>query len=62
MSDVLRLETRPCDVHPSLGVADRTMTLRHGKLLGRVLDRRGRSLGVVPPDVWSEPGTWATAG
>jgi hypothetical protein len=62
VSDVLRLETPLCDVHPSLVVADRTMTLRHDELLGRVLDPRGRSLGVVPPDVWSEPGTSATAG
>ncbi|WP_326585306.1 Lrp/AsnC family transcriptional regulator [Streptomyces sp. NBC_00487] len=62
VSDVLRLETRLCDVHPGLVVTDRTMTLRHDKLLGRVLDPRGRSLGVVPPDVWSEPGTSATAG
>ncbi|WP_460072683.1 Lrp/AsnC family transcriptional regulator [Streptomyces sp. YKOK-I1] len=56
VNDVLRLETRLCDVHPRLVVTDRAMTLRHDKLLGRVLDPRGRSLGVVAPDVWSEPG------
>ncbi|MDX3128432.1 hypothetical protein PV367_01125 [Streptomyces europaeiscabiei] len=32
------------------------------RLLGRVLDPRGRSLGVVPTDVWSEPATSVTAG
>ncbi|WP_244902667.1 Lrp/AsnC family transcriptional regulator [Streptomyces griseoruber] len=61
VSDVPRLEIRLCDVHPGLVVTDRTMTLRHDKLLGRVLDPRGRSLGVVPPDVWCEPGTSAPA-
>ncbi|WP_327320486.1 Lrp/AsnC family transcriptional regulator [Streptomyces sp. NBC_01235] len=62
VSGVLRLETRVCDVHPGLVVTDRTMALRHDRLLGRAFDSRGRSLGVVPPDVWSEPGTSVTAG
>ncbi|MER5183998.1 AsnC family transcriptional regulator [Streptomyces sp. NPDC002896] len=59
VSDVLRLETRLTDTHPGLTVTDRTMTLRHDKLLGRILDPHGRSIGVVPPDVWCAPGTCA---
>ncbi|MFF5965184.1 AsnC family transcriptional regulator [Streptomyces collinus] len=56
VSDVLRLETRLTDTHGGLSVTERTMTLRHDKLLGRMLDPSGRSVGVVPPDVWREPG------
>ncbi|MDO0916702.1 AsnC family transcriptional regulator [Streptomyces sp. DT2A-34] len=55
VGDVLRLESRLTRAHPSLVIAERTITLRHDKLLGRVLDRHGRSVAVVPPDLWSEP-------
>ncbi|MEW1656708.1 MULTISPECIES: hypothetical protein [unclassified Streptomyces] len=41
--------------HPGLDIVDRVITVRHDKLLGRLLDPHGRSTGVVPPDVWSEP-------
>ncbi|MDX3696730.1 AsnC family transcriptional regulator [Streptomyces europaeiscabiei] len=56
VSDVLRLETHLARAHPSLVIAERTITLRHDKLLGRILDPHGRSVGVVAPDLWSEPG------
>ncbi|GGU98249.1 hypothetical protein GCM10010260_38060 [Streptomyces filipinensis] len=55
MDDALRLETQLAAAHPSLDVVDRVITLRHDKLLGRLLDPYGRSTGVVPPDVWAEP-------
>lgn len=55
VADVPRLEARLAAAHPGLGIADRTVTLRHDKLLGRLLDPYGRSVGVVPPDIWAEP-------
>lgn len=55
VDDVLRLESRLADAHPSLDITDRVITLRHDKLLGHLLDPYGRSTGVVPPDVWAEP-------
>ncbi|QKW25561.1 Lrp/AsnC family transcriptional regulator [Streptomyces seoulensis] len=56
VEDVPRLETQLAAAHPGLDIVDRTITLRHDKLLGRLLDPHGRSVGVVPPDVWAEPG------
>ncbi|MEU3528974.1 hypothetical protein AB0E62_34840 [Streptomyces sp. NPDC038707] len=57
LDDVPRLETRVAVAHPGLHIADRVITLRHDKLLGRLLDPCGRSTAVVPPDIWAEPGT-----
>jgi DNA-binding Lrp family transcriptional regulator len=55
VGDALRFEGQLTSTHPSLTITDRTITLRHEKLLGRILDPQGRSVGVVPLDVWSEP-------
>ncbi|MFB7630908.1 Lrp/AsnC family transcriptional regulator [Streptomyces sp. NPDC056149] len=55
VTDALRLETQLATAHPTLDIVDRVVTLRHDKLLGRLLDPHGRSIGVVPPDVWAEP-------
>ncbi|MEU9412433.1 Lrp/AsnC family transcriptional regulator [Streptomyces sp. NPDC048281] len=55
VSDILRLETHLATVHPALDIADRVITLRQDKLLGRLLDAHGRSVGVVPADLWAEP-------
>ncbi|KUN00182.1 AsnC family transcriptional regulator [Streptomyces yokosukanensis] len=55
LADVPRFETRLAAVHPAVDIAERVITLRHEKLLGRLLDAHGRSVGVVPPDLWSEP-------
>jgi DNA-binding Lrp family transcriptional regulator len=55
VDDALRLETHLVTTHPSLDIVDRVITLRHDKLLGRLLDLYGRSTGVVPPDIWAEP-------
>ncbi|MGY5011088.1 Lrp/AsnC family transcriptional regulator [Streptomyces sp. 900105755] len=55
VSDILRLETHLATAHPALDIADRVITLRQDKLLGRLLDAHGRSVGVVPADLWAEP-------
>ncbi|MGW7420225.1 Lrp/AsnC family transcriptional regulator [Streptomyces sp. NPDC054813] len=55
LADILRLETQLATAHPTLDIADRVITLRHDKLLGRLLDPHGRSTGVVPADLWAEP-------
>ena len=54
MADVLRFETHLATMHPSLDIVDRAVMLRQDKLLGHLLDPRGRSLGVVPADLWSD--------
>ncbi|MFG2894093.1 Lrp/AsnC family transcriptional regulator [Streptomyces sp. NPDC048248] len=56
VTDVLRFETQLAATHPSLDIAERVITLRHEKLLGHLLDEHGRSVGVVPPDVWTDVG------
>ncbi|MCX4750064.1 Lrp/AsnC family transcriptional regulator [Kitasatospora sp. NBC_01287] len=57
LPDVLRFETQVATRHPSLDIVDRAVILRQDKLLGHLLDPHGRSLGVVPADLWSAPGT-----
>jgi DNA-binding Lrp family transcriptional regulator len=54
LSDVLRFETHLATMHPSLDIVDRAIMLRQDKLLGHLLDPHGRSLGVVPADLWSD--------
>ncbi|GAA4624699.1 AsnC family transcriptional regulator [Actinoallomurus vinaceus] len=55
LADVPRFETQLASVHPAVDITERVITLRHEKLLGHLLDPYGRSTGVVPPDVWSDP-------
>jgi DNA-binding Lrp family transcriptional regulator len=55
VADVLRFETHLAATHPALDITERVVTLRHDKLLGHLLDPHGRSLSVVPPDIWSDP-------
>ncbi|WP_051967248.1 Lrp/AsnC family transcriptional regulator [Kitasatospora mediocidica] len=57
LADVLRFETHLSTMHPSLDIVDRAVMLRQDKLLGHLLDPYGRSLSVVPADLWSAPGT-----
>lgn len=57
LADVLRFETQLVTRHPSLDIVDRAIMLRQDKLLGHLLDPHGRSVGVVPADLWSAPGT-----
>ncbi|MFE3259254.1 Lrp/AsnC family transcriptional regulator [Nocardia sp. NPDC059091] len=54
VAEVTRFENQIATLHPELVVTERTITLRHEKLLGRILDRHGRSRIVVPPDIWRE--------
>lgn len=56
LADIPRLEAALVAAHPGLRVAERTVTLRHDKLFGHVLDTWGRSTRVVRPDVWSAVG------
>ncbi|MGW4907361.1 Lrp/AsnC family transcriptional regulator [Streptomyces sp. NPDC004270] len=55
LADIPRLEAQLATAHPALDIADRVVTLRQDKLLGRLLDPHGRSIGVVPADLWAEP-------
>ncbi|MEU7484694.1 Lrp/AsnC family transcriptional regulator [Streptomyces sp. NPDC042319] len=55
VDDAMRLESHLAGAHPGLDIVDRVITLRHDKLLGRLLDPYGRSTGIVPPDIWAEP-------
>lgn len=57
VADVLRFETQLAVSHPGLDITERVITLRHEKLLGHVLDPEGRSVEVVPPDIWADVGT-----
>ncbi|MEV6277976.1 AsnC family transcriptional regulator [Nocardia sp. NPDC051832] len=56
VADVLAFENQLAAAHPELTIGERVVTLRHDKLLGRVLDPQGRSMSVVAPDIWSAPG------
>ncbi|AYF74503.1 Lrp/AsnC family transcriptional regulator [Nocardia yunnanensis] len=55
VAEVTRFENQLAASHPELAIGARVITLRHEKLLGRILDRHGRSRAVVPPDVWRDP-------
>ncbi|MTE15110.1 Lrp/AsnC family transcriptional regulator [Nocardia aurantiaca] len=54
VTEVTRFENQIATLHPELVITERTITLRHEKLLGRILDHHGRSRAVVPPDVWRD--------
>ncbi|MFD2473557.1 Lrp/AsnC family transcriptional regulator [Amycolatopsis silviterrae] len=47
-ADLQRLEALVGERLPDLDVMDRALTLRHVKRMGRILDSRGRAVGVVP--------------
>ncbi len=53
IQDVQRLETRLGERLPHLQLRDRAIVLRQTKLMGRLLDARGRAAGVVPVDPWA---------
>lgn len=55
VAEVARFEHRLATTYPELSITERAITLRHDKLLGRILDPHGRSRAVVPPDVWAQP-------
>ncbi|NKY42496.1 Lrp/AsnC family transcriptional regulator [Nocardia cerradoensis] len=55
VAEIARFENQIATLHPELTVTQRTVTLRHEKLLGHILDRHGRARAVVPPDIWRDP-------
>ncbi|MDI3404177.1 Lrp/AsnC family transcriptional regulator [Streptomyces cavernicola] len=55
LDDAERLEQLLAQRFPRLVVLDRAVVLRFVKRMGRLLDPVGRSVGVVPMDVWSDP-------
>jgi DNA-binding Lrp family transcriptional regulator len=55
VEDLQPLEMEIRNEIPGLVVTERTLTLRHLKLMGRVLRDDGRAGRVVPLDVWSTP-------
>lgn len=55
LDDAERLEHLLADQVPKLTVLDRAVVLRFVKRMGRILDPAGRSIDVVPMDVWSDP-------
>ncbi|MGW5073782.1 Lrp/AsnC family transcriptional regulator [Rhodococcus sp. NPDC004095] len=52
VGDLGAFEQRLADGYPDLEVRDRSVVLRLHKLLGHVLDERGRRVRSVVPDVW----------
>ncbi|MCX4094104.1 Lrp/AsnC family transcriptional regulator [Nocardia sp. alder85J] len=42
---------------PGIRITERLLTLRHLKLMGRVLDDTGRAERAVPMDIWRDPGS-----
>ncbi|MCZ0971167.1 Lrp/AsnC ligand binding domain-containing protein [Streptomyces albulus] len=55
VADVQRLETQLGERLPQLVLRDRSVVLRQTKLMGRLLDPRGRVTGVVPVDPGRTP-------
>lgn len=55
LEEIHRLETSLARDHPGLTVADRLVTLRTLKRMGRLLDENGRAIGVISIDVWADP-------
>ncbi|MGW6456963.1 Lrp/AsnC family transcriptional regulator [Streptomyces sp. NPDC055078] len=55
LNDSHRLELLLAERFPAVQVVDRTVTLGYIKRTGRLLDDQGRSVGVVPMDVWGDP-------
>ncbi|MFF2502545.1 Lrp/AsnC family transcriptional regulator [Streptomyces sp. NPDC058067] len=53
IQDVQRLETQLGERLPQLRLHDRAIVLKQSKLMGRVLDDRGRAIDVVPVDPWA---------
>ncbi|MCM2393588.1 Lrp/AsnC family transcriptional regulator [Streptomyces albipurpureus] len=55
LHDAHRLELLLAERYPALRITDRAVTLGHVKRTGRLLDDEGRSIGIVPMDVWTDP-------
>ncbi|WP_269676096.1 Lrp/AsnC family transcriptional regulator [Kitasatospora mediocidica] len=55
LADVQRLEAALARRFPDLRVAERRVSLRTVKRMGRILDADGRALRAVPMDIWRDP-------
>ncbi|GAA1235113.1 AsnC family transcriptional regulator [Kitasatospora nipponensis] len=55
LADVQRLETALARRFPDLRVAERRVSLRTVKRMGRILDADGRAVRAVPMDIWRDP-------
>ncbi|MFD0396797.1 Lrp/AsnC family transcriptional regulator [Kitasatospora sp. NPDC127121] len=55
LADVQRLETALARRFPDLRVAERRVSLRTVKRMGRILDGDGRAVRAVPLDIWRDP-------
>lgn len=55
VSDTQRVEIWLARKLPELVVSDRAIVIRSHKRMGRVLDENGRSIGVVPLEIWRNP-------
>ncbi|MDH6109857.1 DNA-binding Lrp family transcriptional regulator [Kitasatospora sp. MAP12-15] len=55
LADVHRLETALARRFPDLRVAERRVSLRTVKRMGRILDADGRAVRAVPMDIWRDP-------
>jgi DNA-binding Lrp family transcriptional regulator len=55
LADVQRLETTLTQSFPDLRIAERRVSLRTVKRMGRILDAHGRAIRAVPMDIWRDP-------
>ncbi|MFI9329800.1 Lrp/AsnC family transcriptional regulator [Kitasatospora sp. NPDC052868] len=55
LADVPRLEAALARRFPDLRVAERRVSLRSVKRMGRILDADGRAVRAVPMDIWRDP-------
>ncbi|WP_330334378.1 Lrp/AsnC family transcriptional regulator [Streptomyces sp. NBC_00536] len=55
LADVQRLEATLARRFPDLRVAERRVSLRTVKRMGRILDADGRAVRAVPMDIWRDP-------
>jgi hypothetical protein len=56
VEEVHRLELTIAKQLPQLRIVDRLIVLRTVKRMGRLVDHRGRAVGVVPIAIWGDPG------
>ncbi len=53
-ADSHAFEARILRISPSVSISKRVLTLRHLKLIGRILDEDGRAAQIVPADIWQD--------
>jgi len=55
LDEIHRFELSLTRMAPGLAVAERMITVRPVKRMGRLLDQHGRAVSAVPMDVWCDP-------